>query len=82
VADSGWSAASGGPASPRRRNLQRALDSRVIIEQAKGLLAVRHDLDVAAAFDAMRSYARSHKIELHIVARDIVALEINISVIG
>jgi GAF domain-containing protein len=64
------------------QHLQRALDSRVIIEQAKGVLAGRRDLDVAAAFDAMRSYARSHNVELHELAREIVARGIDIPVSG
>lgn len=53
--------------------LQHALDSRVLIEQAKGMLAGAHDINPEAAFEAMRSYARSHRAELRDVARAIIA---------
>lgn len=38
--------------------LQGALNSRVAIEQAKGVLAERHNLDMAGAFTALRTHAR------------------------
>ena len=38
--------------------LQYALDSRVLIEQAKGVLMERHALTAQAAFDQLRRYAR------------------------
>jgi GAF domain-containing protein len=49
--------------------LQAALTSRVIIEQAKGLLAQHAQLPMDHAFEAMRSYARSHNTRLAEVAR-------------
>jgi transcriptional regulator with GAF, ATPase, and Fis domain len=52
--------------------LQVALDSRVLIEQAKGILAERLGLSVSDAFDLMRQYARSHNRRLREVAHDIV----------
>ncbi len=53
--------------------LQYALDSRVIIEQAKGVLAERHHIGVDAAFEMLRSHARSNALKLHDVAADVVA---------
>ncbi|MFK4065287.1 ANTAR domain-containing response regulator [Streptomyces sp. NPDC029674] len=52
--------------------LERALASRVVIEQAKGVLAVRRSLSVDDAFDAMRAHARSHRRVLSEVAREVV----------
>jgi GAF domain-containing protein len=53
-------------------HLQRALNSRVIIEQAKGVLAERHSLPMDAAFDALRRYARDHNLKLTELAIAIV----------
>lgn len=39
--------------------LQHALDSRVVIEQAKGVLASNHDVDVSTAFERLRRHARN-----------------------
>lgn len=52
--------------------LEHALESRVVIEQAKGIVAARSGEDVHQAFERLRSYARSHNRELHDVARDVV----------
>jgi transcriptional regulator with GAF, ATPase, and Fis domain len=49
--------------------LQTALNSRIIIEQAKGVLSVRGDLDMETAFTALRAYARSHNQRLSELAR-------------
>lgn len=52
--------------------LRTALDSRVVIEQAKGVLAERRDLDVGSAFQLMRWYARAHRTKLTEVAASVV----------
>jgi transcriptional regulator with GAF, ATPase, and Fis domain len=52
--------------------LQRALDSRVIIEQAKGLLAERAGITVGEAFGRLRQHARSTSQSLGEVARALV----------
>ncbi|WP_369169627.1 ANTAR domain-containing protein [Streptomyces sp. R28] len=50
--------------------LQRALSSRVRIEQAKGMLAERWNTAADHAFVAMRQYARRHRLPLDRVADD------------
>jgi hypothetical protein len=52
--------------------LQAALTSRVIIEQAKGKLAERLDLDVDRAFGLLRDHARTSNQRLTDVARNFV----------
>lgn len=53
--------------------LQTALNTRVVIEQAKGMLAVRSgSLSPEQAFDALRGYARFHHHRLLDVARAVV----------
>lgn len=54
------------------RQLRTALDSRVVIEQAKGMVAVRDGLPTAAAFERIRSEARRRRVPIHDVAREIV----------
>jgi GAF domain-containing protein len=51
--------------------LQKALTSRVIIEQAKGVLAELHQLTMDEAFTLLREYARNHDRLLSDVARDV-----------
>jgi GAF domain-containing protein len=52
--------------------LQAALNSRVIIEQAKGILAERGRLDLSEAFSLLRTQARSSGRGLSDLARDVV----------
>jgi GAF domain-containing protein len=52
--------------------LQHALTSRVVIEQAKGALARTRDVDVDRAFDLLRRYARNHNLKLIDIARAVV----------
>lgn len=53
--------------------LQRALNSRVIIEQAKGVLAERTQVGLDTAFNMLRSYARNNNRRLHDVATAVVS---------
>ena len=56
--------------------LQKALLSRVIIEQAKGMLAEYLKITVDDAFQLLRNYARNHNRKLSDVARDVVGRKI------
>lgn len=48
--------------------LERALRSRVVIEQAKGVLVGRHGVDATMAFEALRAAARSNHLRIHDLA--------------
>jgi GAF domain-containing protein len=52
--------------------LNHALNSRVVIEQAKGMLAEREGLDIDRAFATLRNHARNHNERLADVARSVV----------
>ncbi len=52
--------------------LQMALNSRIVIEQAKGMTAERLGLNMEQAFSTLRNHARSHNLLLVDVARDII----------
>jgi hypothetical protein len=55
----------------RRAQLEQALQSRVAIEQAKGILAERYGLELDQAFDLIRRTARSNRMKLHDLVRKI-----------
>jgi AmiR/NasT family two-component response regulator len=57
----------------RSAHLQRALNSRIVIEQAKGMLAERFDLEVEEAFALLRGAARSKGMRLRELAESVVA---------
>jgi GAF domain-containing protein len=57
--------------------LQRALDTRVVIEQAKGYIAQFSQLTMDEAFNRIRGYARSNHLLLGDVATRIVARELD-----
>ncbi|MFI6878503.1 GAF and ANTAR domain-containing protein [Streptomyces sp. NPDC050400] len=52
--------------------LQAALNSRIVIEQAKGFLAHRRQAGVEEAFATMRSYARTHHARLTDIAHQVL----------
>ena len=53
--------------------LNRALTSRIIIEQAKGVLAERGSLEMNESFARLRRYARDNNRRLVDVAQDVIA---------
>jgi GAF domain-containing protein len=55
-----------------RTQLQSALNSRILIEQAKGVLAFLNDSSMDEAFTRLRSYARSNRMLLSEVAEKVV----------
>jgi ANTAR domain len=57
----------------RNNQLQEALDSRVSIEQAKGVLAGRFGIDVDEAFGYLRRASRNNRVSLHRLAAGVVA---------
>jgi hypothetical protein len=60
-------------ARTRNEQLEIALQSRIVIEQAKGILAERFGWSIEAAFEILRSGARSARMNIHQLARDVVA---------
>ena len=56
----------------RAAQLQHALDSRVLVEQAKGRLSVELDCTVDEAFEWLRRHARSTNRRLHDLASEVV----------
>jgi AmiR/NasT family two-component response regulator len=61
--------------------LQVALNNRVVIEQAKGVIAERTGLPMDAAFDRLRHHARSTNQRLSEVARRIVNRDLDPNVV-
>jgi GAF domain-containing protein len=53
--------------------LMLALNSRIVIEQAKGMVAERSGLNMEQAFTTLRNHARNHNLRLHDVAAEIIA---------
>jgi hypothetical protein len=53
--------------------LQGALDSRILVEQAKGVLMERDGLSDLEAFDRLRREARSRSSTINEVAREVIA---------
>ena len=62
-----------GLAHERQAQLQEALESRVAIEQAKGILAERHGISLDEAFQALRRGARSSQMPLRGLALEVTA---------
>jgi GAF domain-containing protein len=60
------------------QQLSHALDSRVVVEQAKGVLAERLGCSVDEAFEVLRRHARRHQTKLQQVAERVVAGELRL----
>ncbi|MEU7186638.1 ANTAR domain-containing protein [Streptomyces sp. NPDC045369] len=58
-------------ANIERAQLKAALSSRIVIEQAKGILAERWNTDFDTAFDALRRHARAHHLPLTQLCRQV-----------
>ncbi|GAB2697409.1 GAF and ANTAR domain-containing protein [Nocardia thraciensis] len=54
--------------------LQHALTSRIVVEQAKGVIAGARRIGPDAAYEVIRMHARRHRVGVHEVARAIVEL--------
>ena len=60
-------------AQTRAQQLQTALDTRLIIEQAKGYLAGRDQITADLALQRLRDHARRHQLPIHDVARRVIS---------
>lgn len=58
--------------------LQRALDSRIVIEQAKGVLRQHSGLGMDRAYTALRKYARDHNHKLSAAAEAVVRNQVDL----
>lgn len=54
------------------QQLQYALESRVVIEQAKGYLAERHGISPMEAFEWLRRHSRNHNARLREIATRVI----------
>jgi hypothetical protein len=62
--------------------LHTALNSRILIEQAKGVLAQHGKLTMDTAFDRLRSYARGHNLRLSAVAQQVIDTDLAAAVLA
>jgi AmiR/NasT family two-component response regulator len=63
----------GGQQSELAAQLQGALNSRQVIEQAKGVLMGRQGISARAAYEQLRAQARSERRKLAAVCAEVVA---------
>jgi GAF domain-containing protein len=62
--------------------LSQALNSRILIEQAKGVLSERAGLNMEESFAVLRNYARNHNLRLVDVAQDVINDNLSTEVLG
>lgn len=62
--------------------LNQALNARISIEQAKGMLAERASIGVDEAFLRLRQHARNHNLRLVALAQNLVAGAVSLDAIG
>jgi GAF domain-containing protein len=62
--------------------LNEALNTRIVIEQAKGMIAERRGVGMEAAFTALRDHARTHNLRLADVAGDLVEGRQDLATLG
>jgi len=60
------------PRDLKIQQLQRALNTRIVVEQAKGMLAERFGLTTDDSFELLRHAARSHQQKVQTLAAEIV----------
>jgi len=58
--------------------LEQALTTRIVVEQAKGIISNANGIGVDAAYQLIRRHARSHNASVHAVAEAIVTLELRV----
>ena len=60
--------------------LSHALNTRIVIEQSKGIIAEREGVAIEEAFGLLRGHARNHNLLLADVARGVIAGTVNVVV--
>lgn len=61
-----------GASLEQRAHLERALESRIEIEQAKGILSERLRVSLNRAFELLRQTARAERRSVHGLAREVI----------
>lgn len=61
--------------------LQHALDTRVLVEQAKGVLSQAWAVEMTEAYEIMRKYARSQRIPVQVLAASVVDRSLDLAVV-
>jgi GAF domain-containing protein len=62
--------------------VQHALQSRIVIEQAKGIVAEQASMSVDDAFERLRAHSRHHNRPLRELARAVIAGEVSAADLG